>query len=170
MYHYEGLQRKEIAEKLGMSEGSVKVHHHRAMKKLNPILESLRVTLPPNGFFACDKDGFIAASMLVNGNRIDQVISPEYAYLDGRDNDAETEWLATSGAVAMKFVKEPEQLEIIDIEDNNRIGFRCDFADPVCTAYNPEGNSLGTAALEVKNGKYWLTCVEGARRYVVIGK
>jgi len=115
-------------------------------------------------------DGFIAASMLVNGHRIDQVISPEYVYLDGRGHDAETEWLATSGAVAMKLVEEPEQLEIIDIEDNNRIGFRCDFSNPVCTAYDLEGNSLGTVTLEVKNGKCWLTCVEGARRYVVVGK
>jgi len=128
------------------------------------------ITLPPNGFLACDQAGFIAASMLVNGNRVDQVISTEYAYLDGRDNQAENKWLATSGAVAMKLLIEPGQLEIIDIEGNNRIGFCCDFSTPVCTAYSPEGNSLGTLALEVKNGKHWLTCVEGARRYVVAGK
>ncbi|MFQ6042586.1 MAG: RNA polymerase sigma factor [Candidatus Poribacteria bacterium] len=182
LYHYQGLRMREVAEKLGMTEGSVKVHHHRAMQKLKGILKDVTlpfskyVILPPNGFFACDKDGFIAASMLVDGHRVDKVISPEYAYLDGRGNDAETEWLATSGAVAMKFVKEPEQLEIIDIEGNNRIGFRCDFSNPVCTAYNPEGNSLGTVALDsptfkcgVKNGKHWLTCVKGARRYVVTG-
>ncbi|MBC8235721.1 RNA polymerase sigma factor [bacterium] len=172
LHHYEGLRIKEIAEKLGISEGSVKVHHHRAMQRLKNILAPLKmenVILPPNGFFAYDKSGFIAASMLVNGNRIDQVISPEYAYLDGRGNYAETEWLATSGAVAMKFVKEPEQVEIIDIEGNERIGFRYDFTNPVCTAYDPEGNSLGPVALEVKNGKHWLTCVEGARRYVVTG-
>ncbi|HIE26552.1 TPA: sigma-70 family RNA polymerase sigma factor [Candidatus Poribacteria bacterium] len=176
LYHYQGLRMREIAEKLGMTEGSVKVHHHRAMQKLRSILKDVTlpsveyVILPPNGFFACDKDGFIATSMLVNGHRVDKVISPEYAYLDGRSNDAESEWLATSGAVAMKFSKEPKQLEIIDIEGNEQIGFRCDFSKPVCTAYDPEGNSLGIVALEVKNGKYWLTCLEGARQYIVTGK
>lgn len=38
LYHYEDLQIKEIAEVLGISEGTVKVHHHRAMNKLKDIL------------------------------------------------------------------------------------------------------------------------------------
>ncbi len=42
LYHYEGLQIKDIAEVLGISEGTVKVHHHRAMKKLKEILEPVR--------------------------------------------------------------------------------------------------------------------------------
>jgi len=42
LYHYEGLQIKDIAKVLGISEGTVKVHHHRAMKKLNEILGPLK--------------------------------------------------------------------------------------------------------------------------------
>ncbi len=42
LYRYQGLQIKEIAETLGIAEGSVKVHHHRAMKKLKIILAPLR--------------------------------------------------------------------------------------------------------------------------------
>ena len=42
LYHYEGLRIKDIAEALGISEGTVKVHHHRAMKKLQDILSSIR--------------------------------------------------------------------------------------------------------------------------------
>ncbi|MBM3239914.1 RNA polymerase sigma factor [Candidatus Poribacteria bacterium] len=42
LHHYQGLQIKEIAETLGMADGSVKVHHHRAMKKLKKILAPLR--------------------------------------------------------------------------------------------------------------------------------
>jgi len=42
LYHYEGLQIKDIGKVLGISEGTVKVHHHRAMKKLKEILSPLR--------------------------------------------------------------------------------------------------------------------------------
>lgn len=42
LYHYEDLQIKEIAKVLGISEGTVKVHHHRAMKKLRNILGSVK--------------------------------------------------------------------------------------------------------------------------------
>ncbi len=38
---YEGLQIKEVAETLGMAEGTVKIHLHRAMKKLQTILQPL---------------------------------------------------------------------------------------------------------------------------------
>ena len=38
---YEGLQIKEVAETLGMAEGTVKIHLHRAMKKLQMILRPL---------------------------------------------------------------------------------------------------------------------------------
>lgn len=38
---YEGLQIKEVAETLGMAEGTVKIHLHRAMKKLQAILRPL---------------------------------------------------------------------------------------------------------------------------------
>lgn len=38
---YEGLQIKEVAETLGMAEGTVKIHLHRAIKKLQTILRPL---------------------------------------------------------------------------------------------------------------------------------
>ncbi len=38
---YEGMQIKEITEVLGMAEGTVKVHLHRAMKKLQVLLQPL---------------------------------------------------------------------------------------------------------------------------------
>ncbi|MCH8294632.1 MAG: RNA polymerase sigma factor [Candidatus Poribacteria bacterium] len=38
LYRYEGLQIREIAEVLGMAEGTVKIHLHRAMKKLRNVL------------------------------------------------------------------------------------------------------------------------------------
>lgn len=39
---YEGLPLKEIAETLGMAEGTVKIHLHRAMKRLRALLQPLR--------------------------------------------------------------------------------------------------------------------------------
>lgn len=39
--HYEGLQLAEIAEQLGCTVGSVKVHLFRALKKLRGVLEDL---------------------------------------------------------------------------------------------------------------------------------
>ena len=36
---YEGMQINEITEVLGMAEGTVKVHLHRAMKKLQILLQ-----------------------------------------------------------------------------------------------------------------------------------
>ena len=38
---YEGLQLKEAAETLGMAEGTVKIHLHRAIKRLQTILRPL---------------------------------------------------------------------------------------------------------------------------------
>lgn len=38
---YEGLQIREVAETLGMAEGTVKIHLHRAIKKLQTILRPL---------------------------------------------------------------------------------------------------------------------------------
>ena len=38
---YQGLQIKEITEVLGMAEGTVKIHLHRAMKKLKTLLQPL---------------------------------------------------------------------------------------------------------------------------------
>ena len=38
---YEGLQIKEVAETLGMAEGTVKIHLHRAIKKLQTLLRPL---------------------------------------------------------------------------------------------------------------------------------
>lgn len=39
--NYEGLQIKEIADVLGMAEGTVKIHLHRAMKTLKILLQPL---------------------------------------------------------------------------------------------------------------------------------
>lgn len=39
LYHYEGLKIREIAEVLEIAVGTVKIHQHRAMKKLREILE-----------------------------------------------------------------------------------------------------------------------------------
>lgn len=39
---YEGMQIKEITEVLGIAEGTVKVHLHRAMKKLQILLQPFR--------------------------------------------------------------------------------------------------------------------------------
>jgi len=41
LYHYEGMGIKEIAEKFGIPEGTVKVHNHRAITKLREILGPL---------------------------------------------------------------------------------------------------------------------------------
>ena len=38
---YEGLQIKEVANTLGMAEGTVKIHLHRALKKLQTLLRPL---------------------------------------------------------------------------------------------------------------------------------
>lgn len=38
---YEGFQIREVAETLGIAEGTVKIHLHRAMKKLQTILRPL---------------------------------------------------------------------------------------------------------------------------------
>ena len=42
MNRYDGLQIKEIAEILGIAEGTVKIHLHRAIKKLRGLLQPFR--------------------------------------------------------------------------------------------------------------------------------
>lgn len=127
-------------------------------------------TLPPNGFIAFDGEDFLAASAMWDGHRVDQVVSDEYVYLDGRDQKTSNIWLTASGAVAMKFVQEGSELialELIDIEGNQRIGFRCDFEQAICSAYDPEGNFLGEVPLEHVAEKREFNTVSGARKYRV---
>ena len=42
MNRYDGLQIKEISEVLGIAEGTVKIHLHRAIKKLRVLLQPFR--------------------------------------------------------------------------------------------------------------------------------
>jgi hypothetical protein len=153
-------------------------------KIANRSLPWAEVVLPPNGFIAFDANGFLAASALVNGYRVDQVISDEYVYLDGRGHGASNDWLAASGAVAMKFMNvgayghtprdigaqhaaPRHRIQLIDIEGNERIGFRCDLARPTCIAYDADGREIGNVSLEQRDGKFWLACVKDARWYEV---
>jgi hypothetical protein len=128
------------------------------------------VVLPPNGFIVFDAKGFLAASTLVMGARVDQVVSDAYVYMDARDAPASNDWLAASGAVAMHFRRDGDVLVALDIfaiEGGEGIGFRCDIERPRCTAYGADGEELGAVALERRDGKHWLTAVPGARRYAV---
>ena len=45
MYHFQKLQIKEIAESLGINQGSVKVHHLRARRKLRPLLAEHNISI-----------------------------------------------------------------------------------------------------------------------------
>ncbi|MDQ1329630.1 MAG: hypothetical protein QG641_2922 [Candidatus Poribacteria bacterium] len=126
--------------------------------------------LPPNGFFAFDKNGFISASAIYNSHKVDQVISDEYVYMDGRDISASNEWLSSLGAVAMKFIRDNGKLtalQITDIDGNERIGFRCEINQPKCLAYDADGNELGNVTLEHNSGKTWLSCIKNARYYYI---
>jgi len=124
------------------------------------------IELPPNGWCAFDTKGFFEASHRVNGRRVDMVLSPEYAYLDGRGAYAESPLLAASGGVAMRFVSDRE-VEIIDIGGNREIGFK-GRPGAACVAYSDDGKSLGDVPLRVSDRGYiWLTCVEGARTYSI---
>ncbi len=128
------------------------------------------VILPPNGFFAYDKHGFISASAIWDNHKVDQVISDDYVYMDGRDILSSNDWLAVSGAVAMKFIRENgilKALQIIDIEGNDEIGFRCDISKPACSAFSADGNEIGTVKLEQRDDKIWLKCIKGARSYYI---
>jgi len=126
--------------------------------------------LPYNGFFAFSPDGFISASTIWNKNRVDQVVSDDYVYLDGRGIPSENSWLSASGAVAMKFIRDGDKLtalQIIDIEGNELVGFRCDLAQPTCIAFDADGKEIGSADLEFKDGKAWLKCMKGSRYYYI---
>jgi hypothetical protein len=133
-------------------------------------LPKKELILPPNGFFAFDKNGFISASAIYDGHKVDQVISDEYVYLDGRDISTSNEWLSSSGAVAMKFIHDDSKLialQITDIDGNERIGFRCEINQPKCLAYDADGNELGNVTLGYDSGKVWLSCIKDARYYYI---
>lgn len=132
--------------------------------------DGLSWRLPPNGFFAFDPSGLVAASAIWHDHRVDQVISDDYVYIDGRDIPASNEWLAASGAVAIKLIRSDGKLaalQLIDIEGNERIGFRCELPQPSCVGYDAEGREIGEVILEHKDDKAWLTCVKGARYYYI---
>ncbi len=135
--------------------------------------EWAEISLPPNGFVAFAPDGFRAASAIWQAHRVDQVLSDEYAYLDGRGQQARNAALASEGAVAMLLSKNAGQIieqRLIDIEGNQRIGFRCEMVHPQCRAHDAAGCETSDVGLERgQDEKLWFEVVEGARYYVVRG-
>jgi len=121
--------------------------------------------IPPNGFCALDGRGFFAGSTLVDGIRVDQVVSNEYVYLDGRDRFFENEWLAGKGGLVMEYRRGRSVL--IDIGGNDEIGFKADLRGFKLRAYDPAGKLLGMIRPEKRRGKFWFTPVRGARSYRV---
>jgi hypothetical protein len=128
--------------------------------------EGRRFELPPNGFCAFDDEGFFSGSILLDGKRVDMAVSDDYAYLDGRDNLAENDWLSAKGGVAVKFMW--DRLRVIDIGGNEEIGFRCEHEDPVCLAFSPESELMGEISLERRGEKLFFRPIEGARWYEVL--
>jgi len=123
------------------------------------------IELPPFGWGASDPEGFFESSSLKDGHRIDQVISNEYVYLDGRGTKTKNEYLCVKGSAVMKF-SNSSKIEIIDIYGNDRIGFR--FRDAArCEAYDSEGCFLSVVSLQHKDGYYWFNTMPKARKYVV---
>ena len=119
--------------------------------------------LPPNGFCAFDGRGFFAGSTLVNGRRVDQVVSAEYMYLDGRDGFSENEWLAGKGGIVMK--SQGRKTKLIDIGGNDEIGFKTDLRTRKLTAYGPSGKLMGIVRAQKRRGKLWFRPMQGARWY-----
>jgi hypothetical protein len=72
--------------------------------------------LPPFGWLAVGKDGFVEYSALRDGARVDYVDSPVYRYLDGSGTLAHSPGLAADGAVALRR-PEPGRWQLILIEN-----------------------------------------------------
>jgi len=119
--------------------------------------------LPPNGFCAFNRRGFFVASTLMQGIRVDQVVSAEYVYIDGRDSFFENEWLAGKGGVVMRFPR--DKITLIDIGGNVEIGFTADLRRGWLLAHGPSGEVVGRVNVERRGGKLWFKAVKGARWY-----
>lgn len=115
------------------------------------------VLLPPSGWCVFDGDGFFEASHLRDGNRVDEVVSPEYVYLDGRDKWAENGYLAAKGGAAMR-TKAGAAAEIVNIGGNMEIGFRAQTTSLTCTAFDANGESLGEVTPRFSRGYAFIPC------------
>ncbi len=123
------------------------------------------MTLPPWGWWANEVDGgFMEFSALRDGHRVDAVRSSDYEYLDGRGVPISVSDLAATGAVAVRRFK--DKVEVTDIYGNDEFGLKLEWPAQ-CTAYDPDGNSLGNVAIRhPQDGLAWVKVAEKARRYV----
>lgn len=123
------------------------------------------VTLPPSGWVAFDGKGFYEASAMKEGKRIDEAVSGEYVYLDGRDQWTANGKLAVKGGAALRW--RGKDVEIIDIGGNEEIGIKVTKRPKGCTAFDENGKAIGKAKMRFEKGYQYIECLKGARKYIV---
>jgi hypothetical protein len=122
--------------------------------------------LPPGGLCIFDKEGFFEASRMKDGHRMDEVVSPDYIYLDGRDKPTSNGYISAKGGAALRY-KKGGAAEIIDIGGNDEVGFKAKKKPSDCAVFDSAGKSLGKAKLRFEGGYVYIKFVNGARSYVV---
>ncbi|GAG12555.1 unnamed protein product, partial [marine sediment metagenome] len=123
--------------------------------------------LPPNGWFAKDKEGtLVAFSALVDRHRVDYVDSPAYVYADGRGRFTRFDKAACDGQLIAH--KRPDgSLEVIPVGKVTSFGVSLEGRAATATALDEEGKEIGPAETRLARGMVYVTPIEGAFSYLL---
>ncbi len=99
-----------------------------------------KYVLPAYGWLAVQGDEFLSGSLLVDGNRVDRVSSPDYIFVDGRGTFTSFGGIGTSGSVAVRVRPAHDGLSIIAVDGVDRL-----VISPTETALGP-GDVRGALA------------------------
>jgi hypothetical protein len=127
------------------------------------------LVLPPSGWCAFDRRGFLTASHVQDGRRLDETIAADYIYMDGRDHWTRNGHLAAAGGVVRRTKRRGRDrvIEITDLGDNQTIGVRTAQPARACRAYDDQGACRGEVAVDYQDG-YTLLTTSGARSYELV--
>ncbi|MBC7326949.1 LamG domain-containing protein [bacterium] len=123
-----------------------------------------KIILPPSGWCAFDDKGFFEASHLKQGNRIDEVISPEYIYLDGRGKWTENDFLSARYACARIPLGEGKE-QIVNV-DNKEIGVKVS-GQIKCYALNYDGEPQKEVPVRYSRGYAFIPCEAAVHSYLI---
>lgn len=121
------------------------------------------IVLPPSGWCAFDEKGFFEASYLKDGSRVDEVISPEYIYLDGRGKWVENDFLSAKYGAARIPLGDGKE-ELINI-GNKEIGVKVD--SPIkCYALNYDREPIKEVKVRYSRGYAFIPCEKDIHGYM----
>ena len=130
-------------------------------------------TLPPAGWLASAPD-FLSASVLVDGQRLDFVRTPDFVFYDGRGREQAFENHLSSASIVVRRADAPNKpgaIEVFDTSGGRRTGISADWfggAEKVeCRVQNEDGESWSEVSVRKEGDMYLFKGPSSGTRYAL---